>query len=127
MSSRRSRIAGTRIGNYVEEKKSTLGRGVMADHLSYFGDADVGDEASFGCGAIVVNYDGVNKLRTSIGARAFIGCNVNLVAPIRIDSDTFVAAGSTITKDVPRDALVVAREKQRTFEGWVTKHRKVRE
>lgn len=119
--------SGTRIGNYVEVKNSTLGRGVKADHLSYIGDADVGDEASFGCGAIVVNYDGVNKHRTSIGARAFIGCNVNLVAPIRIDSDTFVAAGSTITKDVPRDALVVAREKQRTVEGWVTKHRKVRE
>lgn len=119
--------SGSRIGNYVEVKNSTLGRGVKADHLSYIGDADVGDEASFGCGSIVVNYDGVNKHRTFVGARAFIGCNVNLVAPIRIDSDTFVAAGSTITKDVPRDALVVAREKQRTVKGWVTKNRKVKE
>jgi bifunctional UDP-N-acetylglucosamine pyrophosphorylase/glucosamine-1-phosphate N-acetyltransferase len=119
--------AGSRIGNYVEVKNSKLGLGVKADHLSYIGDADVGDGASFGCGAIVVNYDGVDKHRTFVGARAFIGCNVNLIAPIRIESDSFVAAGSTITKNIPRDALAVGREKQRTIKGWVSKNRRKKE
>jgi len=115
---------GSRIGNYVEVKNSVLGAGVKADHLSYIGDADVGDGASFGCGSIVVNYDGVAKHRTRVGARAFVGCNVNLVAPLTIEPDAFVAAGSTITKDVPSDALAVARERQRVVEGWVSRRRR---
>jgi bifunctional UDP-N-acetylglucosamine pyrophosphorylase/glucosamine-1-phosphate N-acetyltransferase len=97
---------------------------VKADHLSYIGDADVGDGASFGCGSIVVNYDGIAKHRTTVGARAFVGCNVNLIAPLNDEADAFVAAGSTITKDVPSDALAVARQRQRVVEGWVSRRRK---
>ena len=114
-----SRLAeGVRIGNFVEVKNSHLGPGAKADHLSYIGDADVGAEASFGCGSIVVNYDGVEKHRTTVGERAFIGCNANLVAPVTVEENAFVAAGSTVTEHVPRDALAVARERQRNVEGW---------
>jgi len=112
-----------RIGNFVEVKNSVLGDGVKADHLSYIGDADVGEDASFGCGSIVVNYDGIAKHRTQVGPRAFIGCNANLVAPLRIAEDAFVAAGSTVTKNVPAGALAVAREKQKNIEGWVARRR----
>jgi bifunctional UDP-N-acetylglucosamine pyrophosphorylase/glucosamine-1-phosphate N-acetyltransferase len=114
---------GCRIGNFVEVKNSVLGPGVKADHLSYIGDADVGAKASFGCGSIVVNYDGQKKHRTAVGERAFIGCNVNLVAPIAIEADAFIAAGSTITSDVPTGALGVARARQRNVEGWVARKR----
>jgi bifunctional UDP-N-acetylglucosamine pyrophosphorylase/glucosamine-1-phosphate N-acetyltransferase len=119
--------AGSRIGNFVEVKNSVLGRGVKADHLSYIGDADVGDRASFGCGSVVVNYDGEKKHRTRIGARAFIGCNANLVAPLEIEPDSYVAAGSTITTRVPEGALAVARARQRIIEGWVDRRGKRRE
>ena len=112
-----------RIGNFVEVKNSVLGEGAKADHLSYIGDADVGEGASFGCGSVVVNYDGIAKHRTQVGPRAFIGCNANLVAPLRIAEDAFVAAGSTVTKDVPALALAVAREKQKNIEGWVGRRR----
>ena len=115
---------GSRIGNFVEVKNSVLGPGVKADHLSYIGDADVGAKASFGCGSIVVNYDGQAKYRTTVGERAFIGCNVNLIAPVAVEDDAFVAAGSTITSDVPRGALGVARARQRNVEGWVARRRK---
>ena len=114
---------GCRIGNFVEVKNSVFGPGVKADHLSYIGDADVGARASFGCGAVVVNYDGQKKHRTTVGERAFIGCNVNLVAPIAVEADAFVAAGSTITSNVPSGALGVARAKQRNVEGWVARKR----
>jgi bifunctional UDP-N-acetylglucosamine pyrophosphorylase / glucosamine-1-phosphate N-acetyltransferase len=115
---------GCRIGNFVEVKNSVFGPGVKADHLSYIGDADVGARASFGCGSVVVNYDGQKKHRTTVGERAFIGCNVNLVAPLVVEADTFVAAGSTITSDVPTGALGVARARQRNVEGWVARRRK---
>ena len=111
--------AGARIGNFVEVKNSVLGAGVKADHLSYIGDADVGERASFGCGSVVVNYDGKAKHRTRVGPRAFIGCNANLVAPLEIEADSYVAAGSTITTGVPEGALAVARARQRNIEGWV--------
>ena len=110
--------AGVRIGNFVEVKNSNLGAGVKADHLSYIGDADVGAGASFGCGSVVVNYDGVDKHRTTVAEGAFIGCNANLVAPLTIEANAFVAAGSTLTESVPKDALAVARAKQRNVEGW---------
>jgi bifunctional UDP-N-acetylglucosamine pyrophosphorylase/glucosamine-1-phosphate N-acetyltransferase len=113
-----------RIGNYVEVKNSNLGDGVKADHLSYIGDADVGAGASFGCGSIVVNYDGQRKHRSEVGAGAFIGCNVNLVAPIVVEADAFVAAGSTITTRVPGEALAVGRAPQRNVEGWVARRRR---
>jgi bifunctional UDP-N-acetylglucosamine pyrophosphorylase/glucosamine-1-phosphate N-acetyltransferase len=115
---------GSRIGNFVEVKNSVLGAGVKADHLSYIGDADVGAGASFGCGSIVVNYDGQNKHRTEVGERAFIGCNANLVAPVVVAADAFIAAGSTITTNVPSGALGVARARQRNVEGWVARRRK---
>ena len=112
---------GSRIGNFVEVKNSVLGAGVKADHLSYIGDADVGPGASFGCGSIVVNYDGQKKYRTQVGESAFIGCNVNLVAPVEVEAGAFVAAGSTITTTVPADALGVARARQKNIEGWVSR------
>jgi bifunctional UDP-N-acetylglucosamine pyrophosphorylase / glucosamine-1-phosphate N-acetyltransferase len=114
---------GCRIGNFVEVKNSVFGPGVKADHLSYIGDADVGARASFGCGSVVVNYDGQKKHRTAVGERAFIGCNVNLVAPVTVEADAFVAAGSTITSNVPSGALGVARAKQRNVAGWVARMR----
>jgi bifunctional UDP-N-acetylglucosamine pyrophosphorylase/glucosamine-1-phosphate N-acetyltransferase len=118
---------GSRIGNFVEVKNSVIGPGVKADHLSYIGDADVGAGASFGCGSIVVNYDGISKHRTRVGERAFVGCNVNLIAPLEIEADAFVAAGSTITKDVAEQALAVARARQRNIEGWVAKRNQKRD
>ncbi len=117
---------GVRIGNFVEVKNSNLGAGVKADHLSYIGDADVGAGASFGCGSITVNYDGIAKHRTTVGERAFIGCNANLIAPVELAADSFVAAGSTISRDVPSDALAVARTRQRNVLGWVSRRARKR-
>jgi bifunctional UDP-N-acetylglucosamine pyrophosphorylase/glucosamine-1-phosphate N-acetyltransferase len=108
----------SRIGNFVEVKNSVLGVNVKADHLSYIGDADVGADATFGCGAITVNYDWDAKHRTNVGEGANIGCNVNLIAPVRVDQHAAVAAGSTVTQDVPAEALGVARARQRNVEGW---------
>jgi bifunctional UDP-N-acetylglucosamine pyrophosphorylase/glucosamine-1-phosphate N-acetyltransferase len=116
-----------RIGNFVEVKNSVLGEGVKADHLSYIGDADVGARASFGCGAVVFNYDGVAKHRTTVGERAFIGCNANLIAPVVVEPDAYVAAGSTITSSVPSEALGIARARQRNIKGWVTRRGRKRE
>jgi bifunctional UDP-N-acetylglucosamine pyrophosphorylase/glucosamine-1-phosphate N-acetyltransferase len=116
--------AGVRIGNFVEVKNSVLGAGVKADHLSYIGDADIGAGASFGAGSIVVNYDGIDKNRSTIGEGAFIGCNANLIAPLVIERNSFVAAGSTITQDVPSEALAVGRARQRNVEGWVARRRR---
>ena len=112
---------GVKIGNFVELKNSTLGPGTKAAHLSYIGDADLGSDVNFGCGAIVVNYDGYQKTRTTIGDGAFIGCNVNLVSPVVVEAGAFVAAGSTVTRDVPQDALAVARGRQKNIDGWVSR------
>lgn len=112
---------GVQVGNFVEIKNSTVGAGTKAAHLAYIGDADVGAGVNFSCGAIVVNYDGYRKTRSVIGDGAFIGCNANLVSPLRIAPHGFVAAGSTITTDVPEDALAVARGRQRNIEGWVAR------
>jgi len=116
--------SGVRIGNFVEVKNSVLGRGVKADHLAYIGDADVGEDSSFGCGAITVNYDWVNKHRTNVGERVRIGCNANLIAPITLESDSYVAAGTTITKTVPTDAIAVSTGRQKNLDGWGKKRRK---
>jgi bifunctional UDP-N-acetylglucosamine pyrophosphorylase/glucosamine-1-phosphate N-acetyltransferase len=113
--------AGSKIGNFVELKNSTLGAGTKAAHLAYIGDADVGQGVNFSCGAIVVNYDGFEKTRSTIGDGAFIGCNANIVSPVEIEPHAFVAAGSTITKNVPEAALAVARDRQRNIEGWVAR------
>jgi bifunctional UDP-N-acetylglucosamine pyrophosphorylase/glucosamine-1-phosphate N-acetyltransferase len=112
---------GVRIGNYVEIKNSVLGDGVKADHLSYIGDADVGAGASFGCGAITVNYNWREKGRTTIGEGAKIGCNANLIAPVTIGRNAAVAAGSTIGSAVPDDALAVERAKHRNVDGWAAR------
>jgi len=112
---------GVRIGNYVEIKNSVLGDGVKADHLSYIGDADVGARASFGCGAIIVNYNWREKSRTTVGEGAKIGCNVNLIAPVTIGRNAAVAAGSTVGSTVPDDALAIERARQRNIEGWAAR------
>jgi len=113
--------AGVKLGNFVEVKNSVLGEGTKAAHLAYIGDADVGAKVNFGCGAIVVNYDGQRKTRSSIGDGAFVGSNVNLVSPVEIGEKAFLAAGSTITTFVPGDALSVGRARQRNIEGWVAR------
>lgn len=112
---------GCRIGNFVEIKKSGLAGGVKAAHLAYIGDADVGANVNYGCGAITCNYDGKKKHRTAIGEGAFIGSNANLVAPVAIGKNAFVAAGSTITDDVQDGALAIARCRQTEKEGYSPK------
>lgn len=107
------------VGDFVEIKNSEIGVGTKVAHLTYVGDSDVGGGVNFGCGVVTVNYDGVKKSRTTIGDNAFIGCNTNLVAPVKVGDRAYTAAGSTITKDVPEDALAVARSRQQNLEGWV--------
>lgn len=113
-----------RVGNYVEVKKSRLGPGVKAQHLTYIGDASIGRGTNIGAGTITCNYDGVNKNRTTIGAQVFIGSNTALVAPVRVGDHAYVAAGSTITENVPADALGIARGKQANKPGWAAARRK---
>ena len=108
----------THIGNFVEIKMSKLGRGVKAGHLAYIGDAQIGDGSIVGAGAITCNFDGAKKNRTQIGDRVFIGTNSTLVAPLEIASGAFIAAGSTITKRVVENELVVGRSRQRAIRGW---------
>ncbi|MEH7335664.1 bifunctional UDP-N-acetylglucosamine diphosphorylase/glucosamine-1-phosphate N-acetyltransferase GlmU [Neobacillus drentensis] len=110
-----------KIGNFVEIKKAVFGKGSKASHLSYIGDAEVGTDVNIGCGSITVNYDGKNKFLTKIEDGVFIGCNSNLVAPVTIGKGAYVAAGSTITKDVPGEALSIARAKQVNKENYVAK------
>ncbi|MCM3575873.1 bifunctional UDP-N-acetylglucosamine diphosphorylase/glucosamine-1-phosphate N-acetyltransferase GlmU [Mesobacillus subterraneus] len=110
-----------KIGNFVEIKKAVFGKGSKASHLSYIGDAEVGADVNIGCGSITVNYDGKNKFLTKIEDGVFIGCNSNLVAPVTIGKDAYVAAGSTITEDVPGEALALARARQVNKEDYVGK------
>ncbi len=106
------------VGNFVETKKTKLGKGAKASHLTYLGDTDVGAETNIGAGVITCNYDGVNKHRTQIGKRAFVGSDSTLVAPVSVGDGAFIGAGSCITMDVPAGALAVARSHQITKEGW---------
>jgi len=108
----------THVGNFVEVKKSRLGRGSKANHLSYLGDTEVGREVNIGAGTITCNYDGVNKHPTVIGDGAFIGSNTSLVAPVTVGPGATIGAGSVITKEAPADALSVARAEQKTVAGW---------
>ncbi|WP_031421818.1 bifunctional UDP-N-acetylglucosamine diphosphorylase/glucosamine-1-phosphate N-acetyltransferase GlmU [Exiguobacterium sp. NG55] len=110
--------ANTRVGNFVEIKKTTFGDGAKASHLSYIGDASIGERVNLGCGSITVNYDGKNKFETVVEDDAFVGCNVNLIAPVKVGKGAIVAAGSTITSDVPEEALAIARERQTNKEGY---------
>ena len=109
-----------KVGNFVEVKKSKLGDNTKVSHLSYIGDAEVGDNCNIGCGTITVNYDGRNKFKTTIENDVFVGCNSNLVAPVTLGEGSFVAAGSTITKDVPADALALARARQENKLNYVS-------
>ncbi len=105
----------------MEVKNSTIGNKTKVSHLTYIGDADLGQEINVGCGVVCVNYDGKEKHRTVIGDHAFVGCNANLVAPVEVEEHTFVAAGSTITEKVPAGALAIARARQVNKRGWVEK------
>ena len=110
---------GVHIGNFVEVKNSTVGEGSKSAHLTYIGDSDVGSDVNFGCGTVTCNYDGKNKFRCKIGDGAFIGCNTNLIAPVEVGEQAYIAAGSTITDSIPEKALSIARARQVIKEGWV--------
>jgi len=109
---------GAKVGNFVETKKTTLGKGAKANHFTYLGDADIGENTNIGAGTITCNYDGTNKHQTTVGSDSFIGTNSSLVAPVEIGKNAYVGAGSVITKDVPDDALAVGRGKQIIKEDW---------
>lgn len=113
-----------KVGDFVEVKNSTIGDGTKISHLTYVGDSDVGEKVNFGCGTVTTNYDGFQKHRCTIGDHAFIGCNTNLIAPVTLGEGAYTAAGSTITEDVPADALAVARARQRNVDGWAERNRK---
>ncbi len=115
--------AGARVGNFVELKKTELGAGAKAPHLTYLGDAKVGPKANIGAGTITCNYDGFNKTQTIIGAGAFIGSDTSLVAPVTVGDGAIIAAGSVITRDVPADALAIARGAQVEKPGWAKNFR----
>ncbi|MCK5732525.1 MAG: bifunctional UDP-N-acetylglucosamine diphosphorylase/glucosamine-1-phosphate N-acetyltransferase GlmU [Tenericutes bacterium] len=108
-----------RIGNFVEIKKTSTGYNTKASHIAYIGDAEIGNNVNFGCGAITVNYDGTNKYKTIIGDNVFVGCNANLIAPIEIHDDSFIAAGSTVNKNVPKGSLAIARAYQVNKENYM--------
>ena len=112
---------GAKIGNFVETKKTTLGKGTKANHFAYLGDAEIGEDSNIGAGTITCNYDGKNKHKTKVGDNSFVGTNSSLVAPVTIGSNSYVAAGSVITKDVPDNALGVGRSKQDNKENWSKK------
>src|SRR5882762_587284 len=116
--------AGARIGNFVELKKSTIGEGSKAMHLSYLGDAKIGTKSNIGAGTITCNYDGFHKYPTSIGNKVFIGSDTALVAPVRVGDGAYIAAGSTITENVPSDGLGIARGRQVNKPGWAAKKRR---
>jgi len=107
-----------KVGNFVEIKKSIVGDGSKVNHLSYIGDSQVGTGVNVGAGTITCNYDGAEKHKTTIGDRAFIGSNVNLVAPVEIGEGANIGAGSTISKSAPANQLTLTRAKQTTIKGW---------
>src|SRR6202043_1821647 len=111
------------VGNFVELKKSRLGKGSKANHLTYLGDSEIGERVNVGAGTITCNYDGVNKHKTIIEDGVFIGSDTQLVAPVRIGRGAYVGAGSTITKDVPPDSLALSRVPQKVIEGWAKQRR----
>ena len=113
------------IGSFVEVKNSTVGDGSKANHLSYIGDTAIGKESNIGAGTITCNYDGFDKHRTTIGDRVQVGSNTQLVAPVVVENDTYIAAGSTITRDVPSGALALSRVAQRHVGGWVERFRQM--
>lgn len=115
------------LGNFVEMKKAIFGKGSKASHLTYVGDAEVGEDVNFGCGTITSNYDGKNKSLTKIEDNVFIGCNTNLVAPVTVRKNAYIAAGSTITKEVDEDAMAIARARQENKQGYSKILKEIRE
>ena len=115
----------TRIGDFVELKKAHIGDNTKVSHLTYIGDAEVGERVNFGCGTVIVNYDGYTKSKTVIGDDCFIGCNTNLVAPVELGDRVLTAAGTTVTKNVPDGAMAVARARQENKEGWNDRRRRM--
>lgn len=116
-----------RVGDFVEFKNSNFGDGSKASHLAYIGDADVGNDCNIGCGVIFANYDGKSKHRSTVGDRVFIGSNSNLVAPVKLNDDSYVAAATTVTREVPEGALSVGRSHDKSLEGWVDRKKLRRE
>lgn len=116
--------ADTKVGDFVEVKNSVIGDGTKISHLTYVGDSDVGKKVNLGCGTVTVNYDGAGKFRTVVEDNAFVGCNSNLIAPVKIGRGSYVAAGSTVTDDVPADSLAIARAPQTVKTQWAVKRRK---
>jgi bifunctional UDP-N-acetylglucosamine pyrophosphorylase/glucosamine-1-phosphate N-acetyltransferase len=108
-----------KIGDFVEVKNSVIGDGTKISHLTYVGDADLGQGINIGCGVVFVNYDGRDKHRSFVGNDAFIGCNVNIISPVTIEEKSYIAAGTTVTRNVPSGSLCVSRGKAEVFEGWV--------
>ena len=119
--------SGVKIGDFVEIKNSTIGSKTSVAHLTYVGDSDIGKNVNFGCGVVTVNYDGAGKFRTVVEDDAFIGCNTNLVAPVKIGKGAYTAAGTTVTSDVPGDALVIGRTIQTIKHGWALQKKKKEE
>ncbi len=117
---------GVKIGDFVEVKNSEIGKNTCIAHLTYIGDSDVGKGVNFGCGCVTANYDGVSKFRTTIGDNAFIGCNTNLIAPVNVGDNATTGAGSTITKDVPPNSLVVERSRTIVKENWEKNSRRIK-
>jgi len=116
-----------KIGDFVEVKKSVIGDKTKISHLTYVGDAEIGKNVNLGCGVVVVNYDGQKKNKTIVGDNAFVGCNVNLISPVEVKSNAYVAAGSTITDEVPENSLAIARSRQVIKEDWVVKRGMLRQ
>jgi bifunctional UDP-N-acetylglucosamine pyrophosphorylase / glucosamine-1-phosphate N-acetyltransferase len=114
---------GAHVGNFVETKKTRLGKGSKANHLTYLGDSEIGERVNVGAGTITCNYDGVSKYQTVIEDGAFIGSDTTLVAPVRVGRGAYVGAASCITEDVPPDALAVGRGRQVVKEGWAAQRR----
>ncbi len=117
---------GCKVGDFVEIKNSVVGRGTKMPHLSYIGDADVGERVNVGCGTVFVNYDGFKKHRTKVGNDVFLGCQTNLVAPVSVGDDAYTAAGSTVNRDVPAGAMAIARARQENKEGYVERLRSMK-
>jgi bifunctional UDP-N-acetylglucosamine pyrophosphorylase/glucosamine-1-phosphate N-acetyltransferase len=115
--------AHVKIGNFVETKKIVMGEGSKASHLTYLGDASIGRDVNIGCGTITCNYDGVKKHRTVIGDNVFVGSDVQFVAPITVGANALIAAGTTVTQDIPPDSLALARVPQVNKVDWVKKKR----
>ena len=113
-----------KVGDFVEVKNSTIGNGSKSAHLTYIGDADIGENVNLGCGVVFVNYDGTHKYRSKIADDAFIGCNSNLVSPVEVGEGAYVAAATTVTENVPGDALSIGRSRMTIKENWV-RNRKI--